>query len=215
MLDAGNGQIVRPQESDLLNGQYQALLAISEAIAVHRDLNELFHDLAQRLPRIIPCDFINLVLHDTTRDVMRLHALVAPESSTIRPGLEFPMDETSSGLVLKSQQPFMVEDVVAESRFPKLMPVLRENGVQSYCTVPLTTALRRLGAMTFGSLQRRVYQEAEINFMQQVAKQVAVAVDNVLHDESAVCPGATDTRTGPHAPSAGSEQRRGVPLGSR
>jgi formate hydrogenlyase transcriptional activator len=152
---------------------------------MHRNLSELFHDLARRLPRIVPFDFINLVLHDPTRDVMRLHVLTAPESSTIRPGLEFPMNETSTGLVWNSQQPFMVEDVAAENRFPRLMSVLRENGVRSYCTVPLTTALRRLGAMSFASLQPRSYQEAEINFMQQVAKQVAVAVDNVLHDESA------------------------------
>jgi formate hydrogenlyase transcriptional activator len=185
MLDTVNGQIVQPQEASLLNSQYQALLEISEAIAVHRDLNELFQDLAQRLPRIIPFDFINLVLHDSTRDVMRLHVLTAPESSTVRPGLEFPMNETSTALVWNSQQPFMVEDVAAETRFPKLMSVLRENGVRSYCTVPLTTALRRLGAMSFASLERRVYQKTEINFMQQVAKQVAVAVDNVLHDQSA------------------------------
>jgi formate hydrogenlyase transcriptional activator len=39
--------------------------------------------------------------------------------------------------------------------------------------------------MGFGSKHRRVYPEAEVNFMRQVAKQVAVAVDNVLHDESA------------------------------
>src|SRR4030095_3824704 len=168
MFEAVNGQIVRPQESDLLNGQYQALLAISEAIVVHWYQSELFYDLAHRLPRIVSFDFINLVLHDPTREVMRLHALVAPEPSTIRPRLDFPRSKTSSGLVLKTQQPFMVEDVAAKSRFPKLMPLLRDNGVQSYCTVPLTTALRRLGAMTFGSLQRRVYQEAEINFMQQV-----------------------------------------------
>jgi formate hydrogenlyase transcriptional activator len=64
MLDAVNGQILPPQEADLLNGQYQAVLAISEAIAVQRDLNALFHDLAQRLPRIVPFDFINLVLHE-------------------------------------------------------------------------------------------------------------------------------------------------------
>ena len=39
--------------------------------------------------------------------------------------------------------------------------------------------------MGFGSYQRRAYQNAEINFMQQVANQVAVAVDNVLHAASA------------------------------
>ena len=65
------------------------------------------------------------------------------------------------------------------------MAMLRENGVQSFGVVPLTTAQRRLGAMGFGSYQRRTYQEAEINFMQQVANQVAVAVDNVLHAASA------------------------------
>ena len=160
-------------------------LEVAEAIAVHRDLGELFRDLAQRLPRIVPFDYINLVLHDPARNVMRLHLLVTPEPSTIQPGLELPVDESPGGLVWKTQQPLVVEDVALESRFPKLTPLLLENGVQSFCSVPLTTALRRLGAMGFGSKQRRVYQEAEVDFMQQVAKQVAVAVDNVLHDESA------------------------------
>ncbi|HEU4340984.1 MAG TPA: sigma 54-interacting transcriptional regulator [Candidatus Binatia bacterium] len=182
-----NGQVARPQELDLLNSQYEALLEISEAISAHRDLNELFHDLAQRLPRTVPFDFINLVLHDPGREVMRLHALVAPESSTIRAGLEMPIDQSPAGLVWKSQQPLLieVEDVAAESRFPKLIPLLRENEVKSYCVLPLTTALRRLGAMGFGSLRKKNYPKADFDFMQHVAKQVAVAVDNVLHDESA------------------------------
>jgi len=62
---------------------------------------------------------------------------------------------------------------------------LVENRIKSFCVVPLTTAFRRLGAMGFGSLRRRVYQEEEVSFMEQVARLVAVAVDNVLHDESA------------------------------
>jgi len=37
--------------------------------------------------------------------------------------------------------------------------------------------------MGFGSLEKRTYDPREIAFMQEVAKQVAV--DNVLHDESA------------------------------
>jgi len=187
MLDVVNGQILSPQEADLLHSQYQALLEISEAIAVHRDLNELFQDLAQRLPRIVPFDFINLVLHDPTSELMRLHTLVAPETSTIRPGLELPIDESPAGLVWKSQQPLMieVENVAVESRFPKLIPLLRKNDVQSYCVVPLTTALRRLGAMGFGSLQRKSYPKADFDFMQQVANQVAVALDNALNFEQA------------------------------
>ncbi len=161
------------------------LLEVSESIASHRDLDQLLRDLAQRLPHIVPFDYINVVLHESARDVMRLWLLVTSQPSTISPGLELPVDESPGGLVWKSQQPLTVDDVMQERRFPKLMAMLRENGVQSFCAVPLTTAQRRLGAMGFGSLQRRAYQEAELNFMQQVAKQVAVAVDNALHAESA------------------------------
>ena len=156
------------------------LLAVSEAIASRRDLEELFRDLAQRLPELVPFDYINAVLHDPVRDVMRLWLLATSTPSTISPGLELPIDESPGGLVWKTQQPLTVNDVTQERRFSKLMALLRENGVGSFCAVPLTTAQRRLGAMGFGSLQRRTYQETEINFMQQVAKQVAVAVENAL-----------------------------------
>jgi formate hydrogenlyase transcriptional activator len=162
------------------------LLEVSESIVSHRDLGELFQDLAQRLPHIVPFDYMNVVLHDTSRDVMRLWLLVTSEPSTIKPGLELPIDESPGGLVWKTQQPLMVNDITQEHRFPKLMSILRENGVQSFCVVPLTTAHRRLGAMGFGSLEKRTYRDGELHFMQEVAKQVAVAVDNALNSEAAL-----------------------------
>ncbi|TLY18285.1 MAG: Fis family transcriptional regulator, partial [Nitrospirae bacterium] len=58
-----------------------------------------------------------------------------------------------------------------------------EDGINSLCVVPLTTALRQLGAMGFGSLEKEAYGEADVEFLQQVGKQVAVAVDNVLHHQ--------------------------------
>jgi formate hydrogenlyase transcriptional activator len=162
----------------------QLLVEVSESIASHRNLNDLFHDLAERLPRVVSFDYINLLLHDPARDVMRLNILVAPDASTIRPGQEFPVDSSASGLVWKTQQPFVVEDLEKETRPLLPIPMLLKNGVQSACWLPLTTALRRLGALGFGSVTRRVYTPADQHFMQQVANQVAVAVDNVLHDES-------------------------------
>ena len=163
----------------------QLLLDVTESIASHRDLTLLLEDLARRLPQLVPFDFINAVLHDPATDKMRLWLLVTSEPSTIRPGLETPVDESPGGLVWKTQQPLTVHDVAREHRFPGLMALFRENGVRSFCVVPLTTAQRRLGAMGFGSLQPRVYEEFEVVFMQQVAQQVAVALDNALNAETA------------------------------
>ena len=170
------------QERDRL----RLLVKVSESIASHRNLNDLFRAFAERLPRVIPFDYINLLLHDPTRDVMRLHILVAPEHNTIRPGLELPVEGSAAGQVWKTQRPLVVEDLDKEEpRFPRLIPFLRENGVQSFCALPLTTALRRVGTLGFASLTQRKYTDTDLYFMQQVANQVAVAVDNVLHDESA------------------------------
>ena len=164
----------------------QLLLDVTESIALHRDLTMLLEDLAKRLPRIVPFDYINVVLHDPARNAMRLWLLVTSEPSTIKPGLEIPLEESPGGLVWKTQQPLTVPDISQEARFPTLIAMLRENGVRSFCVVPLTTAQRRLGAMGFGSLQERAYQESEIAFMQQVAKQVAVALDNALNTNAAL-----------------------------
>jgi len=117
---------------------------------------------------------------------MRLWLLVASVPSTISPGLEMPVEESPGGWVWTHQQPLTVNDLSQESRFPNLMSILRENGVKSFCAVPLTTAQRRLGAMGFGSLQQMTYRDADLQFMQQVAQQVAVAVDNALNSEAAM-----------------------------
>jgi formate hydrogenlyase transcriptional activator len=58
---------------------------------------------------------------------------------------------------------------------------MKEDGANSFCFVPLTTAVRRLGAIGFLSLQKEAYGETDLEFLQQVAKQLAVAVDNVLN----------------------------------
>src|SRR5258708_17389209 len=61
---------------------------------------------------------------------------------------------------------------------------MREHGVRSFSLLPLTTAQRRLGAMGFGRLTPQRITDSELQFMQRVATQAAVAVDNALNHES-------------------------------
>jgi len=156
------------------------LLEVSESIASHRDLAELFHDLAQRLPRALKFSYIALILHDPEQNVMRLHILETPRPVSIAPGCEFPVEESVGGWVWRHQQPLVIENIEQETRFPKLIQMICEAGVRSFCTVPLTTARRRLGALSVGSFEKHHYGSSSIEFLQQVAKQVAVAVENAL-----------------------------------
>jgi hypothetical protein len=48
--------------------QYRALFAVSDAIASHRDLSALFHELGSRLARVVSFDSLSLVLHDPAKE---------------------------------------------------------------------------------------------------------------------------------------------------
>jgi formate hydrogenlyase transcriptional activator len=161
--------------------QLEALLEVAESIAQHRDLAALFHDLAERLHSVVDFDFLTLMLHDPARNVMRLHILETRLPTPSKTGSEMPMDGHPSGWVWESQQPFVVSDTEEEVRFPEFLQRLREVGVRSLAIVPLTTAQHRLGAMGFGRLVPQRITDTELQFMQRVASQVAVAVDNALN----------------------------------
>jgi len=164
--------------------QLEALLEVSEAIAQQRDLPALFHDLAARLHSVIEFDFLTLVLHDPARNVMRLHVLETRIPSEKPTGTEAPVENNPSGWVWQTQESFVVSDVEEETRFPEFLKRFREHNVRSLAIIPLTTAQRRLGAMGFGRLVPQCITDTELQFMQRVASQVAVAVDNALNFQS-------------------------------
>jgi formate hydrogenlyase transcriptional activator len=166
---------------DVLIERYRTLLEVSESIAQHLDLATLLRDLAHRLPRVVPVNFIGVSLHDPQHNTMRLHALQANIPADLIGGHEEAIDETPAGQVWQTQQPVLVSDLAHERRWPKVMGLMQEDGTQALCVVPLTTAVRRLGAIGFGSVQRDAYRDTDVEFLLQVGKQIAVAVDNVLH----------------------------------
>src|SRR5712671_4679562 len=164
--------------------QLEALLEVSEAIAQQRDLPALFHDLAVRLHSVVDFDFLTLILHDPARNVMRLHILETEHATEKPEGMELPVDGHPAGWVWQRQETFVVCDTHEEQRYPEYMARLREKGVRAFALVPLTTAQRRLGAMGFGRMVTQRITDGELQFMQRVASQVAVAVDNALNLES-------------------------------
>ncbi|HEU5400616.1 MAG TPA: sigma 54-interacting transcriptional regulator [Terriglobales bacterium] len=160
--------------------RYQALLEVAQAISSHRDLDALFRELAHRLPRVVQVNFVDLSLHDPIKKMMRLHTIQANVPADLVGGHEVAIEDCPAGLVWESQQPLLVSNLSEERRWPWVIGAMTEDGTQSFCFVPLTTARGRLGAMGFLSLQKEAYSDMDLEFLQQVAKQVAVAVENAL-----------------------------------
>jgi formate hydrogenlyase transcriptional activator len=181
ILVSMSGERFGVQKTEALRDQYQALLEVTESIASHRDLSELFHDLAQLLRNVLQFDHLSVRLHDPHGNVMRRHNL--ERSSLGESDRELPVSGSLAGWVWENQQPVLFENIEHAVGFSRVMQVLRQKNIKSCCSLPLSTAHRRLGAMTLGSVRQHAYETSDLSFLEQVAKQVAVAVDNALNFE--------------------------------
>jgi formate hydrogenlyase transcriptional activator len=174
-----------PIRPDPTRARYETLLEVAESIAVHHQLSTLFDDLSRLLKRLVSFDFIALTLLDSKSNTVRLHILQADPPVVGSRATAIPASDTPTGRALESRQPYYIPDLSQDTRFPVIGEVLRANGVQSCCTVPLIAAGRGLGGLNFGSRVLQAYSPQDIEFMQHVARQVAVAVDNALNYEAA------------------------------
>jgi formate hydrogenlyase transcriptional activator len=155
-------------------------LAVSAAIVAHRDLCALVHDLAGLLQQVVHFDYLALVLHEEADNTMRLHVLEAADPALPRAVIVLPVGEDPAGLVWQTQQPLIVSSADELRRWPRLLEKVKPGEVQSLCWLPLTTARHRLGTLVFSCQQPSGYVESDVGFLQLVANQVAVAVENAL-----------------------------------
>jgi transcriptional regulator with GAF, ATPase, and Fis domain len=99
---------------------YQSLLDVSKTILQHQDLAGLFHDLAAKLRSVLNFDYLNLILHDPKRNIMRLHILEFGTSEAVEaPQLELPPEESPSGWVFLHQEPLVIQDTRQDTRWPQ------------------------------------------------------------------------------------------------
>jgi formate hydrogenlyase transcriptional activator len=143
-------------------------------------MSALFQELAGRLRQVVRFDYLALVLHEAASNTMRLHVLEASEPTPQQPVLVLPVEDDPGGLVWQDQQPLITSSVAELGRWPGFLERVQPYGVQSFCWLPLTTARRRLGTLVFVCKQASAYDTADVGFLQLVANQVAVAIDNAL-----------------------------------
>ncbi len=162
--------------------QYLTLLELSKAIASHRSLSDLFHDLAGRLHHLFDFRDLGVVLHDESRNVLRLHILESSEPAIRALSSELPIEGSISGWVWQNQHPFVTADIQQETRFITAR-IARDYPIRSVCVLPLTTTRRRLGVLNIWSDKAGAYDQLDLEFAQLVTAQIAVAVENAFNLE--------------------------------
>jgi PAS domain S-box-containing protein len=159
--------------------RYEALLRVSETLISIRSSKELFSILARELRAVVNFYVLGVGIYDENAHEVRLTSYDEPGIPHEVPKLA--PEETFSWWVYQHQQPLIIPSLHAETRFPAVVEMLKNRGVRSTCTLPLTTVHRRLGGLAVGSREADAYSREEVGFLSLVAKQVALAVDDALN----------------------------------
>jgi len=160
--------------------RFESLVAVSNAIGMHRDPKELFSVLVRELHRVVPFDHIGVTIRDEKSNTFQRHSIDAKTEATIPPDPGLTMEESDAWWVYQNQEPLVTSLESHDTRFSKLQEVLKKYGVHCLCTLPLTTAHSKVGTLTFGSKTPDVYTAEEVCFLSVVAEQITLAFDNAL-----------------------------------
>src|SRR5258708_10343160 len=101
--------------------------------------------------------------------------------SELVPEEKLTAEETLTLWVYERQEPLLMSTDELEPRYGRLQAILKRLSIRSICALPLRTAHRKLGAITFGSKQVDAYSPNNIRFVSQVADYIALAFDDALN----------------------------------
>ncbi len=161
--------------------RYEALIRVSQAIAAHRDSEELFNVLRKELGSVVKFDSIGIIQYDEAGNEIAWHLAEKCKEMRDRPCEDIPREETITWWVYENQQAVVIPCVDRETRFRKALNAVKACGMLSGCAFPLTTVHRRLGVLFLGSEKADAFSEEDVSFLSLVADQIALATDDALN----------------------------------
>ena len=180
------------------------LLEITNSMTSKLDLSRLVETLSTDLLRVTRCDFCGLVLPDNDDEHLRVIILYNPEGrGAIVNGMMVPIKGSACGKAFlsgKNQLIDRLEDLkndpesFGSSEGQRFFEQVMAEGLKSGCELPLVGRKGVVGVWGAFSRSERAFSEDEFAFMEQVAREVAIAVENALDFEKATEDRVSETK---------------------
>ena len=172
------------------------LLEITNRTASKLDLPRLIEALSTNLLSVTRCDFCALLLPDADSGDLRLTILYSPDSaSSLCNGALIPVHGSLCGKAFRSGKTQHFHDLEDARNDPEsfgssmgrsFYERVRAEGLVSGCDLPLIGRSGVVGVLAALKRSERAFERDDVLFLEQVAHQVAIAVENSLEYEKAV-----------------------------
>jgi formate hydrogenlyase transcriptional activator len=172
------------------------LLEITNSTTSKLDLPRLVEALSTNLLSVTRCDFCALLLPDAESGELRATTLYNPEArGALGDDTIFPIQGSISGKAFRTgktqhfdhieevrDDPESFDNPIGLRFYQRVM----EEGFVSGCDLPLIGRSHVVGVLSARKRSERGFEREDVIFLEQVAAQVAIAVENALEYEKAI-----------------------------
>jgi formate hydrogenlyase transcriptional activator len=172
------------------------LLEITSSATSRLDFRQVVEALSTNLFRVMQCDVSALLLPDSESGDLRVTILYNPGArGPMREGSLVPMNSSISGQVLRTAKSVRIDsfeqvredpDIFGNPDGRRLYDCVIEEGLRTGCYLPLVGRNRVVGVLMLCRRSDNTFEENDVILLEQVARQVAIAVENALEYEKAV-----------------------------
>ena len=180
------------------------LLEITNSITSKLDLRRLVEVLSTNLLSVTRCDFCALLLPEADSGELRLTILYNPDArGSLEDGAIIPIHSSICGKAFRTGKTQHVDNLEEVRCDPEsfgttegqlLYRRVIAEGLVSGCDLPLIGRSGVVGVLSALKRSERAFDRHDVAFLEQVAGQVAVAVENALDYEKAIGDKAKETK---------------------
>jgi formate hydrogenlyase transcriptional activator len=159
----------------------RVLLEVNNVLVTSLELPELFRGIVSTLQRVIHHDYTSLALLDPTSGLLKIYALDFPgRQGLIKPEITIPRESSPAGRAILENRTLISRGNEMDQYSSEIVRILRAEGMQIICCIPLSNRGRTFGSLNLASRGTDVFAPADIELVQQVAAQIAIAVENAI-----------------------------------
>ena len=171
------------------------ILEITNGVTSRLDLRQVVDALSTNLFRVMQCDVSALLLPDSESGALRVTILHNSDvRGPFREGSLVPMNSSISGHVLRRAKSVRIDSFEQVRDDPEiygnpdgqlLYERVIEEGLRTGCYLPLVGRDRVVGVLMLSRRSDNAFEKDDVILLEQVAGQVAIAVENTLEYENA------------------------------
>jgi formate hydrogenlyase transcriptional activator len=167
--------------SEKVQEQLKLILELNNQVVSNLEFHDLLHAASATVRQVMGCDAAAIMLADEEGKNLKVHALDYPDSRGIfTEGSLVPIEGTMPGESFKSGRPMVINRLDPAEMPPEMLKKASSEGLNSFCDVPMISKNRLLGVLAVAKRDENAFDKEEVEFLVQVANQVAIGVENAL-----------------------------------